>query len=161
MRRSSAVALVVALAACSSESNSRSTDTASAVGVANDSGAERAATSLSDTLAVLAPAPRAPRVLLVDSTAKADNAVGSNEPATPFCAPGLKDSAGTARFVVVRAVQHTFKPTGSRDSTTWGRADYRPNDPARFGMTATQVLRVDCATRRVLGLGPDITALIP
>ena len=157
---------VLILAACDrTETRGQSTETAAAVpspdalaAVAGDSALLSAHNAwLGDTLRPLAPATRAPTTLAVDSSVKQGTVVGSNEPATPLCATGLKDAASGVTLHVVRSMQSSFKRTGATDSTMWGRADYRPSDPARFGLTDAQVLRVDCVTRRVLGIAPDIT----
>ena len=159
MRRLVLLAAIAALAACDrGETRTSSTDTAHAAGpIALDTAAESRAASLSDTTLTLTPAPRAPGVLAVDSSVRAATVAGTDQVATPFCPTGLKDSASGVTLQVVRSMQSTFKPTGSRDSTVWGRADYKPSDPARFGLEASQVLRVDCGSRRVLGIAPDIT----
>lgn len=123
-----------------------------------DPGDAPRAPALDDTLAPLEPAPRAPHVLTIDTTRSGPGTlVGANEPATPLCAIGLRDTATGLTFELVRAKQATSRTPGRRDSTTWGRADYRPSEPARFGMEQDQVLRVDCVTRRVLGIARDIT----
>ena len=156
-----------ALVACDrAETRAQSTDTAAAAVPSPEAiaavGGDSALLSprnawLGDTLRPLAPATRAPASLVVDSTVKQGTVIGSNEPATPLCASGLKDASSGVTLSVVRSMQSSFKRTGATDSTMWGRADYRPSDPARFGLTDTQVLRVDCVTHRVLGIAPDIT----
>ena len=164
MRRLLLVTALASFFACSrEETRTQSTDTASAkasASVTDTDAAVLAVASLSDTLAPLQPAPRVPAQLVIDSAVKADPIAGTHEAATPLCAAGLKDPASGIAFALVRSHQSTSRKPGSRDSTVWGRADYRPSVPARFGMTETQAVRVDCATRRVLGLGPDVTAIL-
>jgi hypothetical protein len=159
MRRLALLAALAALVACDrSETRTASTDTVGAVIPATpDSGADARAASLSDTLLPLTPAPRAPSVLAVDSSVRAATVAGTDQLATPFCPTGLKDTTSGVTLHLVRSKQSAFKPSGSRDSTVWGRADYKPSDPSRFGLEPNQVLRVDCGTRRVLGIAPDIT----
>ena len=164
MRRLLLLLTVPAVAACSrDETRTQATETASATAsaVAPDTGAAvLAVASLADTLAPLQPAPRVPAQLVVDSAVKPGTVAGTTEVATPLCAEGLKDPTSGITFALVRSHQAVSRKPGSRDSTVWGRADYRPSDPARFGMTEAQAVRVDCATRRVLGLGPDVTAIL-
>jgi hypothetical protein len=154
-----AIGAIAALVACDrSESRTSSTDSASAVApLSPDSSADARAASLSDTLLPLAPAPRAPNVLAIDSSVRPATVAGTDQVATPFCPTGLKDPASGVTLMAVRSKQSSFKPSGSSDSTVWGRADYKPSDPARFGLQPNQVLRVDCGSRRVLGIAPDIT----
>lgn len=161
--RSALAALALLDIACErTGTRTTSTDTASrGAAVAPDTSADARAASLSDTLLPLAPAPRAPRMLAVDSAVKAATLVGTDQVATPLCATGLKDPATGVTLRIVRSVQNTFRPLGSADSTTWGRADYRPSEPSRFGLGPHQVLRVDCVTRRVLGIAPDIGTASP
>jgi hypothetical protein len=149
---------LLALGACNfGETRTATTDTPHArIGVP-DTAADARSASLSDTLLPLTPAPRAPRQLVVDSTVKAATVVGTDQVATPFCASGLKDPQSGVTLQIVRSMQSSFKPLGGRDSTIWGRADYKPSDPSRFGLSPDQVLRVDCGSRRVLGIAPDIT----
>ena len=158
MRRLASLAVLVALLACDrTDTRTTSADTArDSAAAAPDTSAAALAGSLSDTLLPLAPARRAPSHLAIDSTVKPATAVGSNQPVTPLCATGLHDPASGVKLQIVRSFQQSFKPTGSADSTVWGRADYKPSDPSRFGLAPNQVLRVDCGTRRVLGIAPDI-----
>ena len=161
MRRFLLLTMLVGAAACSrSDTRTTSTDTASA-GATPDTSADARAASLSDTLLPLVPAPRAPSHLAVDSTVKQATLVGTDQPATPLCATGLKDPASGVTLQIVRSMQTSFKATGAADSTLWGRADYKPSDPSRFGLSPHQVLRVDCGTRRVLGIAPDIGTASP
>ena len=163
MRRIALLTALAAVIACDrSDTRTTSTDTArGSAPAAPDTGVDARAASLSDTLLPLAPAPRAPSHLVVDSTVKAATIVGTDQVATPFCPSGLKDPGSGVTLRIVRSMQSSFRPTGSRDSTLWGRADYKPSDPPRFGLSPHQVLRVDCGTRRVLGIAPDITTASP
>lgn len=163
MRRLVLLSALAAVVACDrTETRTSSTDTASAAApLAPDTGAAARNASLSDTLLQLAPAPGAPSHLAIDSTVKPATVVGTTQLATPLCATGLKDPGSGVTLHVVRSMQSSFKAAGSSDSTVWGRADYKPRDPSRFGLSPDQVLRVDCATRRVLGIAPDITRAAP
>ena len=163
MRRIALLPALAALVACDrTETRTTSTDTSRGVeAVAPDTSPDARAASLSDTLLPLVPAPGAPARLDVDSTVKAGTIAGTDEVATPFCPTGLKDPQSGVTLQIVRSMQSSFKATGSRDSTLWGRADYKPSDPPRFGLSPHQVLRVDCGTRRVLGIAPDITTAPP
>ena len=159
MRPCALLAAVALLVACDrSETRTSSADSANASApVVPDTAADARAASLSDTLLPLTPAPRAPSVLAVDSSVRPATVAGTNQVATPFCPTGLKDPASGVTLMAVRSKQSSFKPSGSSDSTVWGRADYKPSDPARFGLQPGQVLRVDGGSRRVLGIAPDIT----
>jgi hypothetical protein len=151
-----AVIALAGIAACQQPETGANADTTPVVAQRGTSIDAGQGGWLGDTTRTLLPAPGATARLEVDPDVPQGTAVASDEPATPLCPTGLRDRASGLRLQVVRSMQQIDKPLSGKDSTVWGRADYRPNTPEKFGLAPGQLLRVNCGTRQVLGIAPDI-----